>query len=92
MPSLRARLKRAISRRRRHKAAAQAQRRPPAAAPEPAHRDALLRSLERGKGLEHALVGQVRALAAAGDHDSALALAESLRRRERWSKLHVVRA
>jgi hypothetical protein len=41
--------------------------------------DALLRSLMRGRSLDHAVVGQVRALIGADEHDAARAIAESLR-------------
>ena len=46
---------------------------------EPPAREALLRSLERGRALDHALISQVRALLADGEHDSARALGLGLR-------------
>ena len=46
---------------------------------EPPAREALLRSLERGRALDHALISQVRALLADGENDSARALALGLR-------------
>jgi hypothetical protein len=56
-------------------------RRPSAAARPPAQRPAqsLLRALERGESLERAVLVQVRSLVAAGRHDRAQAVAESLR-------------
>jgi hypothetical protein len=62
---------------------ARRQRRP---AP-PAPREALLRGLERGRAVDHAIVAQVRALIGAGQHDTARALAEGLRRREETAAL-----
>jgi hypothetical protein len=47
--------------------------------PEPRPRDALLRSIMRGRDLEHAVVGQVRTLIGADQHDAARSIAESLR-------------
>ena len=47
---------------------------------EPPVRESLLRALERGRALDHALISQVRALLADGEHDSARALALGLRR------------
>jgi hypothetical protein len=41
--------------------------------------DVLLRTIMRGRGLEHAVVGQVRTLIGLGEHDAARAIAESLR-------------
>jgi len=59
---------------------------PDAAAPVPsedaAPREVLVRALERGTELEQAVLGQVRALLAAGDADAARAIAESLRGHE----------
>jgi hypothetical protein len=49
---------------------------------EPAPRDALLRGLERGRGVEHAIVNQVRALIGADEHDVARSIAESLKRHD----------
>ncbi len=46
---------------------------------EPPAREALLRSLERGRALDHALISQARALLADGENDSARALALGLR-------------
>ncbi len=46
---------------------------------EPPAREALLRSLERGRALDHALISQVRALLADGEPDSARALGLGLR-------------
>jgi hypothetical protein len=48
----------------------------------PTARESLIRGLERGRAIDHAIVAQVRALVAAGQHDSARAIAEGLRRRE----------
>jgi hypothetical protein len=53
-----------------------------AAAPELPPREALLRGFERGRAFEDAIVGQVRALIAGGQPDTAWAVAEGLRRRE----------
>ena len=55
---------------------------PPPAAPEPEappHREALVRLLARGERLDRAIVAQVRSLVGAKEHDTAVALAESLR-------------
>ena len=55
---------------------------PEVAAPppeEPSARESLLRALERGRPLDHALISQVRALVADGEHDSARAIALGLR-------------
>lgn len=49
------------------------------AAEEPQPREALLRALERGRDLDHAIVAQVRALISADEHDAARSVAESLR-------------
>jgi glycosyl transferase family 8 len=57
-------------------------RRKPAAAPAAPPREALLRGLERGRDIDHAIVAQVRALVNAGRHDTARAVAEGLRRRD----------
>src|SRR5688572_26422936 len=46
---------------------------------EPPAREALLRSLERGRAIDHALISQVRALLADGENDTARALALGLR-------------
>jgi hypothetical protein len=46
---------------------------------EPPARESLLRALERGRALDHALISQVRALLADGEHDSARSIALSLR-------------
>jgi Glycosyl transferase family 8 len=48
-------------------------------AEEPPARETLLRALERGRSLDHALISQVRALLADGEHDTARSLAQSLR-------------
>jgi hypothetical protein len=48
----------------------------------PAPREALVRSLERGRAIDHAIVAQVRTLIGAGQHDSARAIAEGLKRRD----------
>jgi glycosyl transferase family 8 len=45
----------------------------------PPARESLLRALERGRALDHALIAQVRALLADGENDSARALALGLR-------------
>ena len=53
---------------------------PPAPEPEaPPHREALVRLLARGERLDRAIVAQVRSLVGAKEHDTAVALAESLR-------------
>jgi Glycosyl transferase family 8 len=46
---------------------------------EPPARETLLRALERGRGLDHALISQVRALLAAEQHDTARSIGLSLR-------------
>jgi hypothetical protein len=46
---------------------------------EPPTREGLLRALERGRALDHALISQVRALLAEGEHDSARSIALGLR-------------
>ena len=46
---------------------------------EPPAREYLLRALERGRSLDHALISQVRALLAEGEHDRARSLALGLR-------------
>jgi Glycosyl transferase family 8 len=46
---------------------------------EPPARDTLLRALERGRALDHALISQVRGLLADGENDSARSIALSLR-------------
>jgi hypothetical protein len=65
--------------RRRRKAAAAAETRQA--------REALLRGLERGREIDHAIVAQIRALIAAGLHDTARGVAEGLRRREETAAL-----
>jgi hypothetical protein len=51
-----------------------------APAPEaPPTREGLLRALERGRALDHALISQVRALLAEGEHDSARSIGLGLR-------------
>ncbi len=50
-----------------------------AAPDEPPPRESLLRALERGRALDHALILQVRALMADGEHDSARSIALGLR-------------
>jgi hypothetical protein len=45
---------------------------------EPAPREALVRALERGRDVHHAIVGQVRTLIGAEEHDAARSIAESL--------------
>jgi hypothetical protein len=57
---------------------------PPAPAPPPEpepppHREALVRMLARGERLDRAIVAQVRSLVGAKEHDTAVAIAESLR-------------
>jgi hypothetical protein len=57
---------------------------PEPAAPTPADeapptREALLRMLERGEPLDRAIIAQVRSLVGAKEHDTAVAIAESLR-------------
>jgi hypothetical protein len=60
---------------------------PPAPPPEPDHggeeepepREALLRAIERGRGVHHALVSQVRTFIGADEHDAARSIAESLK-------------
>jgi hypothetical protein len=59
----------------------------PAVIPGREPREALLRGLERGRDVDRALVGQIRALVNAGDHDAARAVAEGLRRRESTAAL-----
>src|SRR5262245_16909840 len=59
-------------------------REPEEAAPEveeeaPPERDSLLRALERGRALDHALISQVRALVADDEHDRARSIALGLR-------------
>jgi Glycosyl transferase family 8 len=56
---------------------------PPAAAP----REALLRGLERGREVDHAIVAQVRALVSAAQPDTARAVAEGLQRRDATAAL-----
>jgi hypothetical protein len=64
----------------------------PAAAPPAPPREALLRSLEIGRDVDHAIVAQARALITAGQHDAAVAVAEGLIRRDRTAELgHLVR-
>jgi hypothetical protein len=50
-------------------------------------REALLRGLERGRAIDHAIVAQARALINGGQADTAWALAEGLRRREETAAL-----
>jgi hypothetical protein len=71
------------------KAAKAKRKRPPtdAAAESRQAREALLRGLERGREIDHAIVAQVRALIAAGRPDTARAVAEGLRRREETAAL-----
>jgi hypothetical protein len=57
---------------------------PEPAAPQPTDdapptREALLRMLERGEPLDRAIIAQVRSLVGAKEHDTAVAIAESLR-------------
>ena len=64
----------------------------PAAAPAPAdgpppHREALVRMLERGEPLDRAMIAQVRSLVGAKQHDTAVAIAESLRARPETAAL-----
>ena len=47
--------------------------------PEPRPGDALLQAIMRGRDVEHAIVGQVRTLIGADEHDAARSVAESLR-------------
>ena len=47
--------------------------------PEPPAREVLLRALERGRSLDHALISQVRTLVADGENDTARSIALSLR-------------
>ena len=49
------------------------------AGPDPRANDVLLQAITRGRGLEHAVVAQVRALIGADEHDVARSVAESLR-------------
>ena len=51
----------------------------PEAADDAPPRETLVRALERGRALDHAIISQVRALIRADEHDTARALAESLR-------------
>jgi hypothetical protein len=51
----------------------------PPAEDEPAPREALVRALERGRAVNHAIVAQARALIGADEHDAARSIAESLR-------------
>ena len=52
---------------------------PPNEKPPPPHREALLRLLARGEQLDRAVVAQVRSLVGEKEHETAVALAESLR-------------
>ena len=69
------------------KAAKRKRRAAPPAAETRQAREALLRGLERGREIDHAIVAQVRALIAAGRPDTARAVAEGLRRREETAAL-----
>ncbi len=51
----------------------------PAAAPPAPPRETLVRALERGRTVDDSIVAQVRSAIRAGDHDTARAIAESLR-------------
>jgi hypothetical protein len=74
------RVRRAVRRlQARSKPAKPAPRRAAAAEAEPQPREALVRAIERGRDLDHAIVGQVRALIGAEEHDVARSIAESLR-------------
>jgi hypothetical protein len=66
---------------------AKRKRKAPAAAEARQAREALLRGLERGREIDHAIVAQVRALIAAEQHDTARAVAEGLQRREETAAL-----
>jgi hypothetical protein len=64
----------------------------PAAAPQeevapPPHREAIVRMLERGEPLDRAIVAQVRSLVGAKEHDTVVAIAESLRARPETAAL-----
>jgi hypothetical protein len=58
---------------------------PAPAAPPP--RESLVRGLERGRAIDHAIVAQVRVLIGEGRHGTAIAIAEGLRRREETAAL-----
>jgi hypothetical protein len=67
-------------------------RRKPAPVPVAPPREALLRSLEIGRDVDHAIVAQVRSLLAVNQADAALAVGESLLKREASADLgHLVR-
>ncbi len=73
------------ARRKRRKAA-------PRPAPTAPPREALLRSLEIGRDVDHAIVAQARALITANQPDAAMAVAEGLLRRAETAELgHLVR-
>jgi hypothetical protein len=64
----------------------------PAPTPQAPPREALLRSLEIGRDVDHAVVAQARALIAANQPDAAIAVAEGLLRRPATAELgHLVR-
>jgi hypothetical protein len=58
---------------------------PAPAAPPP--RESLVRGLERGRAIDHAIVTQIRVLIGEGRHATATAIAEGLRRREETAAL-----
>ena len=74
---VRERMRRAVRGRREPEPAEPAEER----AGEPPPREALLRALERGRSLDHAIVAQVRALISAGEHDAAQSVAQALQER-----------
>jgi len=59
----------------------------PPAADEAPPRESLVRALERGRTLDHAVIGQVRSLIRAGEPHTARAIAESLRANAETSAL-----
>jgi hypothetical protein len=74
------------------KARKRRQRTAPAAPPAAPPREALLRSLEIGRDVDHAIVAQARTLIIANQHDAAISVAEGLLRRADTAELgHLVR-
>lgn len=67
-------------------------RRKAAPTPQAPPREALLRSLEIGRAVDHSVVAQVRSLLAVNQPDSAIAIAEGLLKREDTAQLgHLIR-
>jgi hypothetical protein len=74
------------------KPAAKRRKRKPAEPAQPPPREALLRSLEIGRDVDHAIVAQARALITANQHDAAISVAEGLLRRPDTAEVgHLVR-